>query len=201
MIDQLAIDFERADFRLSETLPFSWRRNLPPLVAKHTVFNYVATYNDFDRRFAEFLADAPDVLRFASLGTTEHGESGTTFRVDYLKPSGATGFYHPDLVVVEKKGPDEVNWIIETKTREWEGTEAKDEAIREWCERITAATNKVWQYRRVDQVAFEAFKGKRFGSAGETGRRTRSPGRAANAARYATAPTPGYSQRRAAPSP
>jgi len=161
-IDRRAIEFERDDFKLSETRPFSWRRNLPPLVAKHTVFNYVATYNDFERDFAEFLADAPDVLRFASLGTTEQGESGTQFRVDYLKPSGAIGFYHPDWVVVEKNGSDEVNWIIETKGRVWEGTEAKDEAIREWCERITAETMKVWRYRRVDQVAFEAYKGKRF---------------------------------------
>jgi type III restriction enzyme len=35
------------------------------------VFNSVATYNDFERRFAQFLDTAPDVLRFASLGTTE----------------------------------------------------------------------------------------------------------------------------------
>ncbi|MCS7001990.1 MAG: DEAD/DEAH box helicase family protein, partial [Dehalococcoidia bacterium] len=50
-IERRAIEFDRADFRLSETKPFSWRRNLPPLVATRTVFNYVATYNDFERRF------------------------------------------------------------------------------------------------------------------------------------------------------
>ena len=55
------------------------------------MFNYVATYNDFERRFAGFLDRAEDVLRFSSLGTTEQGESGTQFRVDYLKPSGAIG--------------------------------------------------------------------------------------------------------------
>jgi len=71
------------------------RRHLPPLEAKRTVFNYVATDNDYERRFAVFLDKARDVLRFASLGTTEQGESGTQFRVDYLKPSGAIGFYHP----------------------------------------------------------------------------------------------------------
>jgi len=60
---------------------FPCRRNLPPLEAKKTVFNYVATYNDFERRFAEFLdKKAGDALRFASLGTTEQGESGTQFR-------------------------------------------------------------------------------------------------------------------------
>jgi type III restriction enzyme len=158
-IERRAIEFERADYRLSETKPFSWRRNLPPLVAKKTLFNYVATYNDFERRFALFLDNnAADVLRFAALGTTEQGESGTQFRVDYLKPSGAIGFYHPDWVVVQKTKAGEVNWIIETKGRVWDGTEAKDEAIRDWCQRIAKATRTAWRYMRVDQAVFDAQK-------------------------------------------
>jgi type III restriction enzyme len=155
-IDCCAIEFERADFKLSETKPFSWRRNLPPLEASRTVFNYVATYNDFERRFAVFLDKASDVLRFAALGTTEQGESGTQFRVDYLKPSGAIGFYHPDWVVVQQTDNHEVNWIIETKGRVWEGTTAKDEAIKEWCERITEATGSKWRYIRINQPFFNS---------------------------------------------
>jgi type III restriction enzyme len=155
-LDRRDIEFERADFRLSETKPFSWRRNLPPLVLKKTIFNYVATYNDFERRFAEFLDKASDVQRFAALGTTEQGESGTQFRVDYLKPSGAIGFYHPDWVVVQKTKAGKVNWIIETKGRVWEGTLAKDEAIRDWCERVSEATDSMWRYTRVDQSQFDS---------------------------------------------
>jgi len=157
------VEFEKADFRLSETKPFSWRRNLPPLEAKKTVFNYVATYNDFERRFAEFLDQASDVLRFASLGTTEQGESGTQFRVDYLKPSGAIGFYHPDWVVVQKTEAGEVNWIIETKGRVWEGTATKDEALKTWCERISAATGAVWRYARINQAEFDRSAAKALG--------------------------------------
>jgi type III restriction enzyme len=118
----------------------------------------VATYNDFERCFAKFLDKAEDVLRFASLGTTEQGESGTQFRVDYLKPSGAIGFYHPDWVVVQRTKPGDVNWIIETKGRVWEGTTAKDEAIKDWCERVSAATKCSWTYMRVNQSEFEASK-------------------------------------------
>lgn len=155
-IERRAIEFDRADFRLSETRPFSWRRNLPPLEAKKTVFNYVATYNDFERHFAEFLdKKASDVLRFASLGTTEQGESGTQFRVDYLKPSGAIGFYHPDWVVVQRTAVGVVNWIIETKGRVWEGTDAKDGALRTWCERVSTATGALWRYMRINQIDFE----------------------------------------------
>ncbi|HSS51327.1 MAG TPA: DEAD/DEAH box helicase family protein, partial [Thermoanaerobaculia bacterium] len=158
-IQRRAIEFDRADKKLSETTPFSWRRNLPPLVAKKTIFNYVATYNDFERRFAEFLdSKATDVLRFAALGTTEQGESVTPFRVDYLKPSGAIGFYHPDWVVVQKTTTGEVNWIIETKGRVWESTTAKDEAIHDWCKRITEATGSSWHYARVNQTDFDSRK-------------------------------------------
>ena len=155
-VERRAIAFDKADYRLSETKPFSWRRNLPPLEAKKTVFNYVCTYNDYERRFAEFLDNkASDVLRFASLGTTAQGESGSQFRVDYLKPSGAIGFYHPDWVVVQKAESDEVNWIIETKGRVWEGTEAKDQALKTWCERIRSATGATWRYARINQTDFD----------------------------------------------
>jgi type III restriction enzyme len=158
-IERRAIEFDRADFRVSETKPFSWRRNLPPLAAEKTVFNYVATYNDFERRFAQFLdKQAGDVLRFASLGTTEQGESGTQFRVDYLKPSGAIGFYHPDWVVVQATKAGDVNWIIETKGRVWEGTAAKDDAIEHWCDRVSAATGVAWRYIRINQVHFDGAK-------------------------------------------
>lgn len=158
-IEQRSIEFDRADFRLSETKPFSWRRNLPPLEAEKTIFNFVATYNDFERRFAEFLdRRANDVVRFAALGVTEQGTSGTQFRIDYLKPSGAIGFYHPDWVVVQKTGTSEVNWVIETKGRVWEGTEIKDAAMKNWCERVSAATGAAWRYVRINQTDFDAQK-------------------------------------------
>jgi type III restriction enzyme len=158
-LERRTMEFEKADFRLSLTTPFSWRRNLPPLAAKKTLFNFVATYNDFERQFAEFLDAATDVARFASLGTTEQGESGTQFRVDYLKPSGAIGFYHPDWAAVQKTVDGEVNWIIETKGRVWEGTSAKDDAMQEWCARVSEATGTVWRYVRINQIDFNKPKG------------------------------------------
>jgi type III restriction enzyme len=127
-------------------------------MAERTVFNYVATYNDFERRFAQLLDTASDVLRFASLGTTEQGDFGTQFRIDYLKPSGALGFYYPDWVAVQITEQGEVNWIIETKGRLWEGTEAKDAAMRDWCARISQQRDERWEYARVDQSTYDARK-------------------------------------------
>jgi type III restriction enzyme len=174
-VERRAVEFENADFRLSETKPFSWRRNLPPLEARKTVFNYVATYNDFERRFAEFVDRARDVLRFSSLGTTEQGESGTEFRVDYLKPTGAIGFYHPDWVVIQTTDTGEINWIIETKGRVWEGTATKDEAITDWCERITEATGKTWRYTRIEQSDFDSREPKTLAEATRCGPETGLP--------------------------
>jgi type III restriction enzyme len=68
-----------------------------------------------------------------------------------------------DWVVVQKTSTGEVNWIIETKGRVWEGTEAKDEAIRTWCERVSAAKDAAWRYARIDQLKFEAFRGTELG--------------------------------------
>jgi hypothetical protein len=102
---------------------------------------------------------ATDVLRFASLGTTEQGASGTEF--DYLKPSGAIGFYHPDWVAVQTTVLEgEIRWILETKGRVWPGTEAKDAAMRDWCERVTRQTKQTWRFARVNLVDFDKLKPK-----------------------------------------
>ena len=155
-IERRAVQFENVNYRLSMTKPFSWRRNLPPIQANKTIFNFVATYNDFERSFASFLDRAEDVVRFAALGTTEQGHSGTTFHIDYLKSSGAIGFYNPDWVVVQKAKDSEVNWIVETKGRVWEGTVEKDAAARDWCERVSNTTGKPWKYTRINQSEFTA---------------------------------------------
>jgi len=54
------------------------------MTSDKTIFNLVATYNDYEKKFAQFLHKAQDVVGFASLGTTEQ-ESGTKFRVDYIR--------------------------------------------------------------------------------------------------------------------
>jgi len=39
-----------------------------------------------------------------------------------------------------------------------EGTTAKDEAICEWCQRVTEATGVVWRYMRVNQAEFDQWE-------------------------------------------
>ena len=73
------------------------------------------------------------------------------FWVDYLKPSGAIGRYFPDWVAVQQTPAGDVNWIVETKGRVWDGTEQKDAAIRYWCTQVTDLSGEPWRYMRVDQ--------------------------------------------------
>ena len=115
-----------ARIEIRDTKPFTWCRK--HVVCKHTIFNYVASYIDFETSFAEFLDHCLDIPRFAALGATEQS-AATQFRVDYLKPSGAIGFYHPDWVAVQKLPTGQsINWIIETKGRKWEDTTYKNTA-------------------------------------------------------------------------
>jgi hypothetical protein len=48
--------------------------------------------------------------------------------------------------------------VIKTKGRVWEGTEAKDAAICDWCQRITEQTGQQWEFARVNQRTFQASK-------------------------------------------
>jgi hypothetical protein len=91
-----------------------------------------------------------DVLRFTALA-----ETFTRFWVDYLKPSGAIGRYYLDRVVGQKTRDRDVNGIVETKGRVWEGTEQKDSAIRYWCTQVTDLVDEPWEYMRIDQPIFK----------------------------------------------
>ena len=154
-VERKPISFTRRELKLSETKEFTWRRNLPLITATKTIFNMVATYNNYEKEFGRFLEQASDVDRFAALGTTEQ-ESGSVFRVDYLKGSGAIGFYHPDWVLVQGADEGEVGWIVETKGRVWEDTEAKDRAITRWCKEVSSQTGSRWRYVRINQTLFDA---------------------------------------------
>ncbi len=143
--EQKPLTIEATPIRLSQTPPFLWRRQHEPM--EKTIFNEVATFNPFETAFARFCSDkCKDVRRFAALA-----ETFTGFWVDYLKPSGAIGRYYPDWVVVQKTADGDVNWIVETKGRVWDGTEQKDAAIAYWCTEVTRLTGDPWRYMRVDQ--------------------------------------------------
>lgn len=139
-------------FKLSQIEPFTWRRK--HLRCKRTVFNFVAVYNDFEDEFAQFLDNADDIEKFAAFAGK--------FFIDYFTSKGAIRFYHPDFVAIQKNNKKRIHWIIETKGREYEDTDRKDEAIRRWCEDISNQTGQDWRYLKVMQSTFTSLKPKNF---------------------------------------
>ena len=151
IVEKREFEIEKRLFNLSSVTRFTWRRNLPLVKSSKTIFNFVATFNEFEKDFAKFLNKAEDVDRFASLGTTEQ-ESWSGFRIDYIKLNGRRAYYYPDWIVVQRENNKEIFWIIETKGRVWADTHRKDEAIQYWCERVSELTKQEWKYIRINQI-------------------------------------------------
>ena len=147
-VESRPLEFEDRAFKLSDVPPFAWRRQ--HLTGAHTIFNFVTVFNDYEKRFAEFLDSRPDILRWAALA-----EQFTRFHVTYLGATGALRRYYPDFVAVQKVDGRDVNWIIETKGRVFPDVEHKDRGIRVWCHTMREQTDQDWRYCRVDQLVFD----------------------------------------------
>ncbi len=140
---------------LSKTKEFTWRRK--NIKCEKTVFNLVAVFNDFEANFANFVDRSKEIIKFAALA-----ETFTGFKIDYFSSRGAIRFYYPDFIAVEKTDKELINWIIETKGREYEDTDRKDAAMKKWCEDVAKETRENWKYLKVPQLDFEAYPYKNF---------------------------------------
>lgn len=146
-LEERSLTFDEEEFRLSQLERFLWRR--PHFRANHTIFNFVTIFNDYERRFAEWLDACPDIPRWSALA-----EQFTRFNVTYLGPSGSLRRYYPDFVAIQTTSAGEVSWIIETKGRLFADVAYKDRGIRAWCHAIREQAGQDWRYLRVDQLVF-----------------------------------------------
>lgn len=73
-----------------------------------------------------------------------------------MSSRGAIRFYYPDFVAVQSTDDGYVNWIIETKGREFIDTERKDAAMKKWCKDVSDETGADWRYLKVPQRDFDA---------------------------------------------
>ena len=101
--------------------------------------------NEFERRFAKFLEEAPDVRSFAKLP----GQFG--FTIEYTDSASNLRYYEPDFVAVLTDG---TRYLLETKGREDLDVSHKDRAARIWCENATLLTGEPWEYLKVPQGEF-----------------------------------------------
>jgi type III restriction enzyme len=132
---------------LSNCVPFPWSR--PVWQGTKTVFNLVPCDNQFEREFARFLDNAPDVAAFSKL------PQPFGFSIDYTDSGVNLRSYYPDFVAVDNT---QTNWILETKGAEDIDVTHKDSAAMLWCEKATQLTGTKWEYLKVAQKAFEALQ-------------------------------------------
>ena len=136
---------------LSTTPTFPYSR--PTLEADKCVFNLVPCDNDFERKFAKFLQDAPDVARFSKL------PSQFGFVIKYTDASTNLRNYEPDFVAVLHDG---THFLIETKGMEDVHVRHKDRAATLWCENASTLTNTKWRYLKVPQIGFNSLQPEDF---------------------------------------
>jgi type III restriction enzyme len=149
-IEKKELLLKTSSLKLSEVEKFTWRRK--HLRLKKTIFNFVAVYNNYEEEFARFLDKCSDIEKFAAIANI--------FKIDYLSSRGAIRFYIPDFVAVQKIDTKSVNWIIETKGREYPDTKRKDAAMKKWCKDMSKQVKEEWRYLKVLQTIYNKIKRK-----------------------------------------
>jgi type III restriction enzyme len=132
---------------LSESSPFPWSGLVHE--PKHSIFNLIPCDNNFERDFARFLDNAPDVKAFAKLSQS-FGIS-----IDYTDTRMNLRLYYPDFVAVDTEGG---HWLLETKGREDTDVACKDRAAQGWCDTATTLTGTTWRFIKVPQAEFEKLR-------------------------------------------
>jgi type III restriction enzyme len=140
VVEELSPTLEHSGRALSETEPFPFSR--PTFEASKTIFNLVAPDNEFEREFAKFLQDVPDVVAFAKL------PKRFKFTIEYTDNATNLRYYEPDFVAVNSEG---VHFVVETKGQENVDVAHKDRAATIWCKNATLLTGTEWTYLKVPQ--------------------------------------------------
>ncbi|MFZ5541685.1 MAG: DEAD/DEAH box helicase family protein [Pseudomonadota bacterium] len=111
--------------------------------------NRVPCHTDLEKRFADFLDGAKDVVRYFK-------NERLGFSVTYYE-SNRPRQYYPDFIVAARDADGrEVMWVAETKGEVRPNTSLKSEAARLWCEKMSATKYGQWRYLFVQQKKLEA---------------------------------------------
>jgi type III restriction enzyme len=138
---------------LAQVRPFPFS-NANATPGHKLILNYAPCGNDYERRFARFLDDAPDITAWCKVPDNFH------FSIEYTDQNANLRYYYPDFVAVAE---DDAHWIIETKGAETVEVQFKDNAARIWCDNATQLTGVRWDYIKVPQKDFDRMGAKDFG--------------------------------------
>ncbi len=111
--------------------------------------NKVPCHTDLEKRFADFLDEAKDVVRYFK-------NERLGFSVTYYE-SNRPRQYYPDFIIAARDADGrEVMWLAETKGEIRPNTALKSEAARLWCEKMSGTKYGQWRYLFVQQKKLEA---------------------------------------------
>jgi type III restriction enzyme len=111
--------------------------------------NKVPCHTELEKRFADFLDGAKDVVRYFK-------NERLGFSVTYYE-SNRPRQYYPDFVIVTRDADGrEVVWLAEPKGEVRPNTALKSEAARLWCEKMSGTKYGQWRYLFLQQRKLEA---------------------------------------------
>jgi type III restriction enzyme len=108
----------------------------------------VPCHTELEKRFAEFLDAAKDVVRY--LKNERFG-----FSVTYYENNRPRQFYPDFIVAVRELDGTEVMWLAETKGEIRPNTTLKNESAKLWCEKMSLTKYGRWRYLFAQQVMLE----------------------------------------------
>jgi type III restriction enzyme len=125
---------------------FQWTGIVADGKRSHT--NKVPCHTDIEKRFADFLDTASDVVRYFK-------NERFGFSVTYYEGNRPRQYY-PDFVIVARRANGrELTWLAETKGEIRPNTALKSESAILWCEKMSRTTYGEWWYLFVPQQKLE----------------------------------------------
>ncbi|MCY4586944.1 MAG: DEAD/DEAH box helicase family protein [Bryobacterales bacterium] len=111
--------------------------------------NKVPCHTDLEKRFADFLDRAKDVVRYFK-------NERLGFSVTYYEGNRPRQYY-PDFILATRE-PDggEVMWLAETKGEVRPNTALKSESARLWCKKMSGTKYGQWRYLFIQQRKLKA---------------------------------------------
>lgn len=125
---------------------FQWTGVLADGKRCHT--NKVPCHTDLEKRFADFLDGAKDVVRYFK-------NERFGFSVTYYEDNRPRQYYPDFVIVVREASGREIYWLGETKGEIRHNTALKREAAHLWCERMSGTRDGAWRHLFVQQRNFE----------------------------------------------
>lgn len=126
---------------------FQWTGILAEGKRCHT--NKVPCHTDLEKRFADFVDGAKDVLRYFK-------NERLGFSVTYYENNRPRQYYPDFIIAARDSAGREVMWLAETKGEIRPNTALKGEAARLWCETMSGTKYGQWRYLFVQQRKFES---------------------------------------------